>query len=129
MATRRQTIDYALTDSPAGLAAWMYDYNNGDPTAAIKSSQHGKCSSTLTDIRERIFEIELCLSKSDPFNEEEHAMTTQLRRSKKFSTPPRRTPQAAGTEELRGLLTANWTLSLRFLPLTGRLPIPSSCSL
>ena len=55
MATRPQTIGYALTDSPAGLAAWMYDYNNGDPTAAIKSSQHGKCSSTLTDIRERIF--------------------------------------------------------------------------
>jgi hypothetical protein len=34
-----------------------------------------------------------------------------------------------GREELRGLLTANWTLSLRFLALTGRVPIPSSCSL
>jgi hypothetical protein len=56
MATRRQTIGYALTDSPAGLAAWMDDdYNNGDPTAAIKSSQNGKCSSMLTDTRERIF--------------------------------------------------------------------------
>jgi pimeloyl-ACP methyl ester carboxylesterase len=31
MATRPQTIGYALTDSPAGLAAWMYDYNNGEP--------------------------------------------------------------------------------------------------
>jgi pimeloyl-ACP methyl ester carboxylesterase len=31
MATRPQTIGYALTDSPAGLAAWMYDYNDGEP--------------------------------------------------------------------------------------------------
>ena len=31
MATRPQTIGYALTDSPAGLAAWIYDYNNGEP--------------------------------------------------------------------------------------------------
>ena len=31
MGTRSQTIGYALTDSPAGLAAWMYDYNNGEP--------------------------------------------------------------------------------------------------
>jgi pimeloyl-ACP methyl ester carboxylesterase len=31
MATRPQTIGYALTDSPAGLAAWVYDYNNGEP--------------------------------------------------------------------------------------------------
>ena len=31
MGTRPQTIGYALTDSPAGLAAWMYDYNNGEP--------------------------------------------------------------------------------------------------
>jgi pimeloyl-ACP methyl ester carboxylesterase len=31
MATRPQTIGYALTDSPAGLAAWMYDYNNLEP--------------------------------------------------------------------------------------------------
>ena len=30
MGTRPQTIGYALTDSPAGLAAWMYDYNNGE---------------------------------------------------------------------------------------------------
>ena len=26
-----QTIGYALADSPAGLAAWIYDYNNGEP--------------------------------------------------------------------------------------------------
>jgi len=31
MATRPQTIGYALTDSPVGLAAWIYDYNNGEP--------------------------------------------------------------------------------------------------
>jgi len=31
MATRPQMIGYALTDSPAGLAAFMYDYNNGEP--------------------------------------------------------------------------------------------------
>jgi pimeloyl-ACP methyl ester carboxylesterase len=31
MATRPQTIGYALTDSPAGLAAWMYDYNANEP--------------------------------------------------------------------------------------------------
>ncbi len=31
MQTRPQTIGYALTDSPAGLAAWMYDYNDGEP--------------------------------------------------------------------------------------------------
>lgn len=28
MGTRPQTIGYSLTDSPAGLAAWIYDYNN-----------------------------------------------------------------------------------------------------
>ena len=31
MGTRPQTIGYALTDSPAGLAAWIYDYNDGEP--------------------------------------------------------------------------------------------------
>jgi pimeloyl-ACP methyl ester carboxylesterase len=31
MGTRPQTIGYALTDSPAGLAAWIFDYNNGEP--------------------------------------------------------------------------------------------------
>lgn len=31
MGTRPQTIGYALADSPAGLAAWMFDYNNGEP--------------------------------------------------------------------------------------------------
>jgi pimeloyl-ACP methyl ester carboxylesterase len=30
MGTRPQTIGYALTDSPVGLAAWMFDYNNGE---------------------------------------------------------------------------------------------------
>jgi hypothetical protein len=31
MATRPQAIGYALTDSPAALAASIYDYNNGEP--------------------------------------------------------------------------------------------------
>ncbi len=31
MGTRPQTIGYALADSPVGLAAWIYDYNNGEP--------------------------------------------------------------------------------------------------
>ena len=31
MGTRPQVIGQALTDSPAGLAVWMYDYNNGEP--------------------------------------------------------------------------------------------------
>jgi pimeloyl-ACP methyl ester carboxylesterase len=30
MSTRPQTIAYSLMDSPAGLAAWIYDYNNGE---------------------------------------------------------------------------------------------------
>jgi pimeloyl-ACP methyl ester carboxylesterase len=30
MGTRPQTIGYALTDSPVGLAAWIFDYNNGE---------------------------------------------------------------------------------------------------
>jgi pimeloyl-ACP methyl ester carboxylesterase len=35
MGTRPQTIGYALTDSPAGLAAWIYDYNNGEPARLL----------------------------------------------------------------------------------------------
>jgi pimeloyl-ACP methyl ester carboxylesterase len=31
MGTRPQVIGQALTDSPAGLAAFMYDYNNCEP--------------------------------------------------------------------------------------------------
>jgi pimeloyl-ACP methyl ester carboxylesterase len=31
MGTRPQVIGQALTDSPAGLAVFMYDYNNGEP--------------------------------------------------------------------------------------------------
>jgi pimeloyl-ACP methyl ester carboxylesterase len=31
MGTRPQTIGYGLTDSPSGLAAWIYDYHNGEP--------------------------------------------------------------------------------------------------
>ncbi|HVG20778.1 MAG TPA: epoxide hydrolase [Blastocatellia bacterium] len=39
MATRPQTIGYALTDSPAGLAAWMYDYNNGEPERLLTKEE------------------------------------------------------------------------------------------
>ena len=31
MGSRPQTIGYSLTDSPVGLAAWISDYNNGEP--------------------------------------------------------------------------------------------------
>jgi pimeloyl-ACP methyl ester carboxylesterase len=31
MGTRPQVIGQALADSPAGLAVWMYDYNDGEP--------------------------------------------------------------------------------------------------
>ena len=31
MGTRPQTIGYALAGSPVGLAAWIFDYNNGEP--------------------------------------------------------------------------------------------------
>jgi pimeloyl-ACP methyl ester carboxylesterase len=29
--THPQTVGYGLSDSPAGLAAWMFDYNGGEP--------------------------------------------------------------------------------------------------
>jgi pimeloyl-ACP methyl ester carboxylesterase len=35
MGTRPQTIGYALSDSPVGLAAWMYDYNDGEPERLV----------------------------------------------------------------------------------------------
>src|SRR5258708_36494045 len=31
MGTRPQTVGYAFTGSPAGLAAFLFDYNNGEP--------------------------------------------------------------------------------------------------
>jgi pimeloyl-ACP methyl ester carboxylesterase len=39
MATRPQTIGYALTDSPAGLAAWMWDYNDGEPERLLTKAE------------------------------------------------------------------------------------------
>jgi pimeloyl-ACP methyl ester carboxylesterase len=39
MATRPQTIGYASTDSPAGLAAWMYDYNVGEPERLLTKEE------------------------------------------------------------------------------------------
>jgi pimeloyl-ACP methyl ester carboxylesterase len=35
MGTRPQAIGYALTDSPVGLAAWIFDYNNGEPARRL----------------------------------------------------------------------------------------------
>jgi pimeloyl-ACP methyl ester carboxylesterase len=35
MGTRPQVIGQALTDSPAALAAWMYDYNDGEPERLV----------------------------------------------------------------------------------------------
>src|SRR5262245_21648845 len=36
MGTRPQMIGYALTDSPVGLAAFIYDYNNGEPARLLQ---------------------------------------------------------------------------------------------
>ena len=35
MATRPQTIGYSLTDSPVGLAAFIFDYNAGEPERSL----------------------------------------------------------------------------------------------
>jgi pimeloyl-ACP methyl ester carboxylesterase len=39
MNTRPQMIGYALTDSPVGLAAFMYDYNGGEPERLLTSDE------------------------------------------------------------------------------------------
>jgi pimeloyl-ACP methyl ester carboxylesterase len=39
MGTRPQTIGAALTDSPLGLAAWMFDYNNGEPQRLLSRDE------------------------------------------------------------------------------------------
>jgi pimeloyl-ACP methyl ester carboxylesterase len=45
MVTRPQTVGYALTDSPAGLAAWMYDkfsqwtYSGGEPERSLTKDE------------------------------------------------------------------------------------------
>ena len=39
MGTRPQVIGQALTDSPAGLAAFMYDYNNGEPERLLTTDE------------------------------------------------------------------------------------------
>ena len=36
MGTRPQTIGYALADSPVALAAWIIDYNNGEPARRLQ---------------------------------------------------------------------------------------------
>ena len=35
MGTRPQAIGYSLADSPVGLAAWIFDYNNGEPARRL----------------------------------------------------------------------------------------------
>jgi pimeloyl-ACP methyl ester carboxylesterase len=35
MGTRPQAIGYGLADSPVGLAAWILDYNNGEPARLL----------------------------------------------------------------------------------------------
>ena len=35
MGTRPQAIGYGLSDSPVGLAAWIFDYNNGEPARRL----------------------------------------------------------------------------------------------
>jgi pimeloyl-ACP methyl ester carboxylesterase len=37
--TRPQTIGYGLSDSPAGLAAWMFDYNGGEPQRSLTKDE------------------------------------------------------------------------------------------
>jgi pimeloyl-ACP methyl ester carboxylesterase len=37
--TRPQALSYALTDSPVGLAAWMYDYNGGEPQRLLTKDE------------------------------------------------------------------------------------------
>jgi pimeloyl-ACP methyl ester carboxylesterase len=39
MGTRPQAIGYALTDSPVGLAAWMYDYNDAEPARLLSKDE------------------------------------------------------------------------------------------
>jgi pimeloyl-ACP methyl ester carboxylesterase len=39
MGTRPQTIGYALTDSPVGLAAWMCDYNDTEPARLLSKDE------------------------------------------------------------------------------------------
>jgi pimeloyl-ACP methyl ester carboxylesterase len=35
MGTRPQALGYSLADSPVGLAAWIFDYNNGGPASRL----------------------------------------------------------------------------------------------
>jgi pimeloyl-ACP methyl ester carboxylesterase len=39
MGTRPQAVGYGLTDSPVGLAAWMYDYNDGEPQRLLSKDE------------------------------------------------------------------------------------------
>src|SRR6266851_2616800 len=39
MGTRPQTVGYGLTDSPVGLAAWMYDYNDVEPQRLLAKDE------------------------------------------------------------------------------------------
>ena len=39
MGSRPQTIGYSLADSPAGLASWIFDYNNGEPERLLNRDE------------------------------------------------------------------------------------------
>ncbi len=39
MGSRPQTVSYGLTNSPVGLAAWMYDYNGGEPQRLLTKDE------------------------------------------------------------------------------------------
>ena len=48
MGTRPQVIGQALTDSPAGLAVFMYDYNNGEPERLLDQETISSTTSRST---------------------------------------------------------------------------------
>ena len=50
MGTRPQAIGYGLADSPVGLAAWIFDYNNGEPERLLNRRRRaGQYHAVLAD--------------------------------------------------------------------------------
>jgi pimeloyl-ACP methyl ester carboxylesterase len=49
MGTRPQTVGYGLTDSPVGLAAWMADYNSGEPLRSHQRRDSRRRCALLAD--------------------------------------------------------------------------------
>ena len=39
MMPRPQTLGYGLSDSPTGLATWIYDYNGGEPERLLTKDE------------------------------------------------------------------------------------------